>query len=170
MAVLTRNADTNEEIIKIDDVFDTFFTQTEVTTKLTNYYTKSETYTKSEVNAAILNPDWKQTDTTKKDFIKNKPTIPTVKSLRDLLLEIMNLKVVLQYNGNSYDAVALPVGDFDCINSAAYSNGGSEGYDAVVASSSILLYPSLTIVGTGGVVGLVPPNWGTLAINYIRLT
>jgi hypothetical protein len=29
MATLTRNSDTNEEVIKIDDVFDTFYTKTE---------------------------------------------------------------------------------------------------------------------------------------------
>jgi hypothetical protein len=40
MAILTREADINEEIIKIDDVFDTF-------------YTKEEVYTQTQINTEL---------------------------------------------------------------------------------------------------------------------
>jgi hypothetical protein len=53
MAVLTRDADINEEIIKIDDVFDTFYTKTEVYTRSEVNNIISNYYTKTQINAII---------------------------------------------------------------------------------------------------------------------
>jgi hypothetical protein len=53
MAVLTRDADANEEITKVDDVFDTFFTKTEVNAELNKKADKVDTYTKTEVDTRV---------------------------------------------------------------------------------------------------------------------
>ena len=61
------------------------------------------------IPAAQIQSDWTQADNTKKDYIKNKPTIPTnLNSLSDVTVSSPSSDQVLKYNGSGWVNGAAP--------------------------------------------------------------